>query len=118
MTENPRQRVLVVDDDPDCAEELAELLECYGCTVIVANSVATARLAFADNHIDLAVIDLVLGAESGLVLAHEWFGRNDIRIVLLSGRTLTPSEKASFFGTPPQLLLKPASGADIINNSG
>lgn len=118
MAVSPLPHVLLVEDDVDCADELAELLDCYGCRVTVAGSVAEARAAMAGQGIRLAVVDLGLPDASGLELAREWGGRADVRVVLLSGRTLTPSECAAFGGVPPVLLLKPASGAQIVEALG
>ncbi len=38
-----RPNVLVIEDDIDCAEELAELLESYDMTVRVAHDLSSAR---------------------------------------------------------------------------
>lgn len=118
MTAPASPHVLVVEDDRDCAEELAELLESFGCKVTVAGSVAEARVARIVSAIRLAVVDLGLAGESGLDLALEWSGDRDVRVVVLSGRTLTPGERAAFVAEPPVVLLKPASGAKILDALG
>lgn len=118
MTATHRHQLLVVDDDREFAEELAELLDCYECDVAIAETVAEAQAAMAAGQYRFAVLDIGLGTESGLSLAHEWLGRSDLRLLLLSGRRLTPTEAASFAGDAPQLLLKPASGSAILQALG
>lgn len=113
-----RPHVLVVEDDQDCAEELAELLECFGCMVTVAAGIGEARVARVASAIRLAVVDLGLAGESGLDLALEWSGDREVRVVVLSGRTLTPGERAAFTAGPPVVLLKPASGVQILEALG
>lgn len=118
MTDPAFPHVLVVEDDRDCAEELAELLECFGCKVTLAGSIAEARVARVTSGIRMAVVDLGLAGESGLDLALEWSGDRDVRVVVLSGRTLTPGESAAFVAGPPVVLLKPASGTQILQALG
>lgn len=118
MSLTERHQVLVVDDDREFAEEFAELLECFGCAVSIEGTLQSAQVALASKQFRYAVVDLGLGDDSGLSLAHEFAHADDVRMVLLSGRRLTPSERASFDGEPPCLLIKPASGADILKALG
>lgn len=59
-------RILVVDDDRDNADSLAELLEMEGHTVSTAYSAAEAEAAYAKNDFDLAFIDVIMPGKSGL----------------------------------------------------
>jgi DNA-binding response OmpR family regulator/anti-sigma regulatory factor (Ser/Thr protein kinase) len=62
-------RVLVVDDQPEVAELLRGDLEADGHSVAVATSAAQAAALFdGGGAFDLAVIDVMLGADSGYAL--------------------------------------------------
>jgi len=58
-------RVLVVEDDPLIAIELADILEQEGCEVVdSAGSVPAALHLVRNSKIDLALLDVALGAET------------------------------------------------------
>lgn len=98
--------VLVVDDDADCASEMAELLQSYDCRTILAVSAQAALAAARDGRPDVALIDVHLGEESGLDLARSLKGVTP-RIVLHSGRPLSQRESASLADQQMAFLLKP-----------
>lgn len=98
--------LLVIDDDAACAIELAELLESYGFTVYVSATVAQSLELAGRLKPDLAIIDLELNGQSGLELIPIWRVHGP-RMLILSGRALTPEEIAGCGGSVPPLLLKP-----------
>lgn len=58
-------RVLVVEDDPLIAIELTDILEQEGCEVVGAAANVPAALDFVrTGNIDLALLDVALGAET------------------------------------------------------
>jgi signal transduction histidine kinase len=63
-----RHRVLIVEDDRDFAESLAELLEPLGFVVSSAHSAGEALARLADFSADLALIDVKLGTDNGVEL--------------------------------------------------
>jgi len=67
LASNKRPRILHVDDDHDV---LAIVAQALGATadVISVDSIAEARRVLAADHIDLAVLDISVGSESGLDL--------------------------------------------------
>jgi DNA-binding response OmpR family regulator len=62
-----RPRVLHVDDDHDVLALVTHALRATA-DVVSADSIESARRAVASNRIDLAVLDILLGADSGLDL--------------------------------------------------
>ncbi|HYG64090.1 MAG TPA: ATP-binding protein, partial [Thermoanaerobaculia bacterium] len=79
-------RLLLVEDHPDTADAMADLLRCQGHQVIVARSVAAALGAVeSEGAIDLVVSDLGLPDGSGLDLMRELAGRRGLRGIALSG---------------------------------
>jgi DNA-binding response OmpR family regulator len=59
------KRILVVDDEPDIVESLAELLE--GCVVDQALSFKTADKMLSENPYDAAILD-IMGVDGHLLL--------------------------------------------------
>jgi len=64
-------RVLVVDDDPDNAWMLAQVLGDEGYQVQVAHSAAVARELWSKQHFDAALLDVMMPDVSGWELARE-----------------------------------------------
>jgi PAS domain S-box-containing protein len=64
---NGRPHILHVDDDPEVLEAVGQALEATA-TVTSVGSLCDARRVLAGGHFDLAVLDIALGAESGLDL--------------------------------------------------
>jgi len=80
-------RVLIVDDEPEICEELAEFLEMKGHVPMLAHSVADARATLAAERFDLVISDLRLGRESGLdVVAAARQSQGGIPVLLVSGQ--------------------------------
>lgn len=61
-------RVLVVDDDDETLEVVQGALQRDGHQVSAAQTAARALALLADNTFDLAVLDVMLGSQSGLEL--------------------------------------------------
>lgn len=79
-------RVLVVDDAPDYASILAEVLDPHGIEVIEARSAEQALALLPSERIDLLVTDLCLPGASGIDLIREVRLRDDLLpIILVTG---------------------------------
>lgn len=82
------KRVLVVDDDPEIAELVAEVLESRGYAVATVASAEEALEAMGRNPFDLVISDLHLSGSSGAMLAgdiaREWPALAR-RVILLTG---------------------------------
>ena len=64
-------RVLLIDDDRDFADGLYDLLEPRGYRIDVAYTAEEARRRLADFDAQVALVDVRLGAQSGVDLARE-----------------------------------------------
>lgn len=80
-----RPRLVLVDDDPHFPHVAAQALGRRGFDAAVAHDAASA-LALADRNTGYAVVDLVLGGESGLALLPRLKALNPaMRILVLTG---------------------------------
>jgi DNA-binding NtrC family response regulator len=82
--------VLVVDDEPEVAGYLCEILHDAGYQCTVADSSAAALAALTPEPASavpaIAIVDLVLGDANGLTIAKELVARAPaLHIVLISG---------------------------------
>jgi CheY-like chemotaxis protein len=81
------RRVLVVDDNRDAAESLAELLELWGSTVQVAFNGADALSAATGFHPEVVLLDIGLPDTDGYEVARRMRQRKDLQGVLLAAVT-------------------------------
>lgn len=79
-------KILVVDDNRDLADGLADLLDVEGYEAIVANTVKQAREAFSENRFDYIFLDMKLPDGNGLELYYEFHAHSPgSRIILMTG---------------------------------
>ena len=111
---NTPPRLLLVDDDEAFTRTAARVMERRGFKVLVANDIAAA-LAVADHALPYAVIDLMIGNESGLTLVPALRQRNAVmRILVLTGyASIATAVEAIKLGAD-NYLSKPADAAAII----
>jgi len=59
-------RILIVEDEPVLANNIARSLEKAGIDCLLAGSAAAARVALAEDQFDLVIADISLGDGNGL----------------------------------------------------
>jgi CheY-like chemotaxis protein len=95
--------LLVVDDDPDLAELLTDLLEGQGHTVRVARDGREGLRLVAERRPDLVLLDVEMPLVTGPEMSQEMIvrdrGQEEIPIVLVSGVT-NLFRLAASVGTP------------------
>jgi DNA-binding response OmpR family regulator len=64
-----RATILIVDDEPDVREVLEEYFATHGYAAIGAESAEAAKTIAAERPIDLALVDIHMPGEDGLMLA-------------------------------------------------
>ncbi|MGH8597401.1 MAG: response regulator, partial [Gammaproteobacteria bacterium] len=77
-------RILIVDDEADLREMVAEYLVENGFQVITASDAAYAREIMRTQSADLAVVDVRMPGEDGLSLARYLREHHDLAIVMLT----------------------------------
>lgn len=107
-------RLLLVDDDEVFARTAARVLERHGFETLVANDIENA-LRLADSTLPYAVVDLMIGNESGLTLVPQLRALNPaMRILILTGyASIATAVEAIKLGAD-NYLTKPADAAAII----
>ena len=82
-----RNRILIVDDEADIREPLAEYLTRNELLVSMADSAVEARRQVAASEVDLIILDIMMPGEDGLSLCRDLRARSDVPIILLTART-------------------------------
>ncbi|WP_295206954.1 response regulator [uncultured Brevundimonas sp.] len=105
--------LLVVEDDPDAAASLTELLTEAGHNVVGPfHSAAAAEAAAALHSIDAALLDINLSGEmTGVELAGVLTDRWAVRVIFISGDVAAAAKNADM---AEALVLKPYNGAQIL----
>ncbi len=105
--------LLVVEDDPDAAASLTELLTEAGHNVVGPfHSAAAAEAATALHSIDAALLDINLSGEmTGVELARVLTDRWAVRVIFISGDVAAAAKNADM---AEALVLKPYNGAQIL----
>lgn len=85
MTNTPIN-IIIVEDDQDLNETISRFLRFSGYTVTSASNAEEFCHCLAVDSFDIAVIDIGLPDESGLVLAESLRETSDIGIVMLTAR--------------------------------
>lgn len=89
MTQAPADtaaRVLVVDDDPDLCQLLADYLGANGLQVRTVGDGVAMRQLLAQWMPDAVVMDLMLPGEDGLSLTRSLKAMSDLPVIMLSAR--------------------------------
>ncbi len=109
---NEPGRILVVEDREDVGRLLAEDLSADGHDVTVAHDAAAARVLAEDEPFELAVIDILLGTESGYSLTRELKRGADYLPVLLVTAGTIDREKG-FASGADDFIGKPIETAEL-----
>lgn len=107
--------ILVVDDDTVFREHLSLALNSRGLLVVQAASYEEAMQRAADHKLDLALVDLKLGSDSGLELVRDLKRAvPDVKILVLTGfGSIATAVRAVRLGAL-DYLTKPADADDIV----
>ncbi|MDB5999890.1 MAG: response regulator of zinc sigma-54-dependent two-component system [Rhizobacter sp.] len=105
----PMNHALIVEDDAEAAEMMAELISSLGFTAAVATSLRDARRQLALNEPDIVLLDLVLPDGSGMTLFDDPATLANTEVVLITGHaSLETSIQALRLGAA-DYLVKPVN---------
>jgi two-component system, OmpR family, alkaline phosphatase synthesis response regulator PhoP len=105
-----KQRILIVDDEPNTRTTLEQALEPLDCDIMLAESGEEALSRIDDPAIGLVLLDLRLPGASGLEVLREIQRRRpDVRVVIITAHGNVPSAVESMKNGAVDLLQKPFS---------
>lgn len=84
MPAGPTSRILLVEDDPDIAEMLAELLQDQGFEALIAGTGAEMDRLMARARVDLVLLDIMLPGEDGLSICRRLRAHSAVPIILVT----------------------------------
>jgi CheY-like chemotaxis protein len=115
----PRRRVLVVEDNPDAAESLREVLRMHGHEVDVVSDGAAALARLEQFHADVVLMDIGLPRMDGYMVAHAIRARfgplqRRPRLVALSGHARDVGRRSALRAGFDGHLSKPVEPAYLL----
>jgi DNA-binding response OmpR family regulator len=111
-----KRKILVIDDDGELCEELAEVLQNESYEVDFAYDGAKGRNLISKNAYDLILLDLIIPRITGIDILRSMKNENSsIKVIVLTGRPLPAksSRTQRHRGTGEDKILQKADG--IIN---
>jgi len=89
MSQIPRQtpRVLIVDDEADIRDPLADYLSRNDWHTVTAPDAATARAKVLTESFDLVILDIMMPGEDGLSLCRHLRATTNLPVILLTARS-------------------------------
>jgi CheY-like chemotaxis protein len=104
----PKEKVLVVDDEPMIRWSLREALQCWGYTVVEAETGAQTLAALGDTQIAVVLLDINLPDSSGLDLLREIKRhRPRVAVIMVSGETFYDAAVSALRGGADDFIGKP-----------
>ena len=90
--DSPSHTVLVVDNDPSIRFLCRVNLELEGCAVREAGTLAQARAELSEHDVDVVLLDVHIGNESGVDFLEELRrDRPELPVAMLTGSVGTPT---------------------------
>jgi DNA-binding response OmpR family regulator len=110
----PEIRVIIVDGDSDFREATVESMKLQGYTITGFGSAGDFYQQLFSGRCDLAIIDIGLEGQSGLVLAEYVRKNTDARIIMLSSRPDVEVRLAGYASGADVCLVKPVDGRELL----
>jgi len=82
-----KEKILVVDDDPQITSFLKRFFERNGYAATIAASASELQRELAKDTFDLLVLDLILPDEDGFEVARQLRSTTDMPLIILTART-------------------------------
>jgi DNA-binding response OmpR family regulator len=114
----PKQRILVVDDDPDLLRALRLRLRANNYDITTASDGYTAIAAAQKERPDLIVLDLGLPAEDGFVVLDRLQNSDvlsGVPVIVLSARDPQGNEERALKAGAAAFFQKPADNEELLN---
>ena len=86
MMNRRRNTILIVEDEPAIAENIAFAVNTEGMTALSADTAAAAKQLFSEQPVDLIVLDVGLPDQNGFDFCRELRGSSDVPVIFLTAR--------------------------------
>lgn len=106
-------KIIVVEDDPDIAEEIQFHLRRHGMQVSLAGSGVELDQLLARQDCDVVLLDLGLPGEDGIDIAKRLAAREELRVVMLTARTSVAHRIEGFDAGADVYLTKPVNMQEL-----
>ena len=107
--------ILVVDDDKNIRFLMREILESEHYTVFTANNGEDALAQMESEHIDLAIVDIMMPKLNGYELTEELRNANvDLPILMVSAKQLPEDRKKGFLAGIDDYMSKPIDPEELL----
>ncbi|MHA6262872.1 response regulator transcription factor [Arenibacterium sp. CAU 1754] len=114
MSDRPA-RILIVDDDPEITSALARGLELHGYSAISENRVDRALSRFRDRNLNAAIVDVMIGADSGIDLVRTVRKEgNTTPILMLSALSAVDDRASGLEAGADDYIVKPFSFDELV----
>ena len=112
--------ILVVDDEPEIRRLVKEILEDEQYQVVTAEDATTAREAYANERLDLVLLDIWMPDTDGISLLKEWSrsGTPDVPVVMMSGHGTVDTAVGAARTRGTDFLEKPPSLGQLLVTGG
>ncbi len=108
-------RILVVDDDKNIRFMLREVLESDGYTVFTASNGDEALNLLASEHVDLAIVDIMMPQLNGYEFTEEIRAmKQDFPILMVSAKQLPEDRKKGFIAGIDDYMSKPVDPEELL----
>ena len=101
------KKILIVEDDKQICEELAQLLEHEGYESIVLEDFEHALVQIHDAHADLVLLDINIPGINGEALLKQFRKESDIPVIMVTSRTSEVDEVLSMSYGADDYITKP-----------
>ncbi|MDO9526452.1 MAG: response regulator transcription factor [Gemmobacter sp.] len=100
-------RLIVVDDDAEMRAMMVQYLQRQGFFVAGAANGADIGALMAAGRIDLILLDVMLGDESGLAICAQLRSEHDVPIIMVSALSSDPQRMAGYASGADDYIAKP-----------
>ena len=115
---SPKEKILIVDDEPDIVEFIVAVLEKEGYRIKTAESADVALQSIEKDKPDLVILDLKLPGVSGFDLCKILKSKKEtsgIALVILSGKYVRPEDKVEALDIgADDYVTKPFYGGELL----
>lgn len=100
-------RILVVEDDPEMRQMLTQFLQQNGSIALPASGVNEIQKHMAAGRVDLILLDVMLGAESGIEICRALRQETDVPIIMVSALSTDQQRMAGYAAGADDYIAKP-----------